>query len=140
MPHRRMIWSLAWLAAVLRLSAGVAARAEDGYRLWLRYDPLPERAIDAYRPRATSVVVPAGSATLDAIRTELGVGCSGLLGRPVPTARVVDRDGAVVVGTPTNSAIIAGLDWGRQLAELGPEGFRIRSVRLGPRDGDRLRG
>ena len=29
------------------------------------------------------------------------------------------------------SPIIAGLGWGRQLAELGPEGFRIRSVRLG---------
>ena len=110
----------------------MAARAEDGHRLWLRYDPLPGRAIDAYRPQVTSVVVPAGSATLDAIRTELVDGCSGLLGRPVPTASDVDRDGAVVVGTPASSPIIADLEWGRQLADLGPEGFRLRSVRLGP--------
>jgi alpha-glucuronidase len=127
-----MICSLACLAAVLRLSTGVVARAEDGYRLWLRYDPLPGRAIDAYRPRITSVVVPGGSATLDAIRTELVEGCSGLLGRSVSTASDVDRDGAVVVGTPASSPIIAGLGWNRQLADLGPEGFRIRSVELGP--------
>jgi alpha-glucuronidase len=127
-----MLGFLLCLAAASRRSSGVTARAEDGYRLWLRYDPLPRRSIDAHRPRVTSVVVPAGSATLGAIRTELVDGCSGLLGRPVPTASAVDRDGAVVVGTPTSSPIIAGLEWGRQLADLGPEGFRLRSVKLGP--------
>ncbi len=131
MLHRRTLRFLVCLAAALRLSAGVAARAEDGYRLWLRYDPLPGSAVDAYCPRVTSLVVPAGSATLDAIRTELVEGCSGLLGRRIPTASDLDRDGAVVVGTPASSPIIAGLDWGRQLAELGPEGFRLRSVKLG---------
>jgi alpha-glucuronidase len=132
MLHRRMRGLLLWLAAALRLSAGVAARAEDGYRLWLRYDRLPGRAVDAYSPRITAVVVPGGSATLDAVRRELVDGCSGLLGRPVPTAVDVDRDGAVVVGTPASSPIIAELGWGRQLADLGPEGFRLRSVKIGP--------
>jgi alpha-glucuronidase len=131
MLHRRTLGLLACLAAAIRLSAGVAARAEDGYRLWLRFDPLPGRAIDTYRPRVTSVVVPAGSATLDAIRAELVHGCSGLLGRPVPVSNDVDRDGAVVVGTPASSPVIARLDWGRQLADLGPEGFRLRSVKFG---------
>jgi alpha-glucuronidase len=132
MLYRRRIGLVAGLASALGLWAGSAARAEDGYRLWLRYNPLPGRAIDADRSRATSVVVPGGSATLDAVRAELVEGCSGLLGRPVPAAGVVDRDGAVIVGTPASSPIIAGLGWGRQLADLGPEGFRIRSVRVGP--------
>src|SRR5262245_44184361 len=132
MLHRRMFGFVLCLAVASQLSAGVTARAEDGYRLWLRYDPLPGRALHAYRPRVTSVVVPGGSATLSAIRTELVDGSSGLLGRPVPTASVVDRDGAVVVGTPTSSPMIAGLGWGRQLADLGPEGFRLRSVKVGP--------
>jgi alpha-glucuronidase len=39
----------------------------------------------------------------------------------------------VVVGTPRTSPIIAGLGWRRRLAELGPDGFRIQSVRLGGR-------
>jgi alpha-glucuronidase len=132
MPHRRTFGFLVCLAAVIRLSAGPAVRAEDGYRLWLRYDPLPGRAVDGYSARITSAVVPAGSATLDAIRTELVNGCSGLLRRPVPAGNDVDRDGAVVVGTPARSPIIAGLGWGRQLADLGPEGFCVRSVKIGP--------
>jgi len=124
---------VACFAVAAQLCAVAVARAEDGYRLWLRYDPLPEPAIDAYRARVTSVVVPSGSATLDAIRAELVDGCAGLLGRAVPAAGEVDRDGAVVVGTPRISPLIAGLNWERQLEDLGPEGFVIRSVKLGPR-------
>ncbi len=129
MPHRQFTMLILGLAAALPWSA----RADDGYRLWLRYDRLPERAIDAYRPRIASVVAPGASATFEAIRTELGDGFSGLLGDRVRVVADVDRDGAVVVGTPTTSPFIKRLDWGRRLAELGQEGFVIRSVSLGGR-------
>jgi alpha-glucuronidase len=129
MPHRRFIGLVLGLVIALPL----AASADDGYRLWLRYDRLPQRAIDDYRPRITSVVVPGRSATFEAIRAELVDGLSGLLGHPVSVAGDVDRDGAIVVGTPKSSPIVAGLGWGERLAELGVEGFRIRSVRLGGR-------
>ena len=121
---------LVCLIAALQVLLGAAVKAEDGYRLWLRYDALPEPARDAYRPRVTSLVAPGDSATLDAIRRELVNGCAGLLGQPLPSAGAVERDGAVVIGTPESSPLIRGLNWGRQLAALGPEGFRIRSVRL----------
>jgi alpha-glucuronidase len=111
----------------------VSARADDGYRLWLRYDPLPREKTEVYRPRITQIVVPGHSATLDAIRTELVNGCGGLLGNTVPLANEVERDGALLVGTPQSSALIAGLKWESQLNELGAEGFRIRSVKLGRR-------
>ncbi len=129
MPGRRLLGLVLGLAT----SLPVSAMAEDGYRLWLRYDRLPEQSINAYQPRLKSVVIPGNSATLDAIRTELVDGFSGLLGHPVPAAGTVDRDGAVVVGTPRSSPIIASLGWGPRLAELGPEGFRIHSVKLGGR-------
>ncbi|HZB45136.1 MAG TPA: alpha-glucuronidase family glycosyl hydrolase [Pyrinomonadaceae bacterium] len=124
---------LVGLAAALQLFAGAQAVAEDGYRLWLRYDTLPRRMIEVYRPRVASVVVQGNSATLDAARTELVNGCTGLLGSPVPSVAEVERDGAVVVGTPDSSPLIKRLGWQRQLTALGPEGFRIRSVKLGPR-------
>jgi alpha-glucuronidase len=89
--------------------------------------------LDIYRPRVTSIVVQGKSATLDAIRAELTSGCTGLLGSPIQAAENIDRDGAVIVGTPQSSPLIAGLKWERQLADLGPEGFRIRSVKLGRR-------
>ncbi len=110
-----------------------SAKAEDGYRLWLRYDPLPKQMIDVYRSRVTSVVVPSNSATFDAIRAELVNGCTGLLGSSIPGLSNVDRDGAVIVGTPQSSPLIAGLKWEQPLTALGAEGFRIRSVKLGGR-------
>jgi alpha-glucuronidase len=127
MLHRRFVGMVLGLATALPLSA----IADDGYRLWLRYDRLPAAVLDADRPRLASVVVPGGSATLDAVRAELVDGLSGSLGRPVPVGGDVDRDGAVIVGTSKSSPLIAGLGWGQRLTELGPEGFWIRSVQLG---------
>jgi alpha-glucuronidase len=111
-----------------------SARAEDGYRLWLRYDLLPRRMIGLYRPRVSSIVVQGKSSTLDAIRAELKDGCTGLLGLRVPLAEDGLRDGAVIVGTPQSSPLIAGLKWSGPLADLGLEGFRIRSVKLAGRN------
>ena len=123
---------LACLAVIVPLFVGVTARAEDGYRLWLRYDQLPRHMIDDYRSRITSVAVPGDSPTIHAIRAELVNGCTGLLGRSIPIADS-DRDGAVIAGTPTSSRLIAGLRWERQLERLGAEGFRIRSIKIGAR-------
>jgi alpha-glucuronidase len=124
---------LACLVFALQFLAGVTAKAEDGYRLWLRYEPLPRQTINLYRPRVRAIVVQGQSPTLEAVRTELDNGFSGLLGDPVPLEERVTGDGAVVVGTPRSSSLIRGLNWQRQLAALGPEGFLIRSTRLGGR-------
>lgn len=129
--HRSYKQLIAGLALAILFFAGTTAKAEDGYRLWLRYDPLPKAMSDAYRARVTAINVSGKSATLDAIRTELIDGCAGLFGSPVPIADAIDRDGAVIVGTPQSSPLVARLKWERELAELGPEGFRIRSVKLG---------
>ncbi len=120
------------LTLLLPLLAGTAVRAEDGSRLWLRYDPLPVQSIGAYRTHLTALVVPGHSATLGAIRAELSAGCAGLLGGPVPVTAAADRDGAVLVGTPESSAVIAALKLDGPLQALGPEGFLIRSVKIGP--------
>jgi alpha-glucuronidase len=131
--HRGRARLIICLTVLLQLLAGAAAQAEDGYRLWLRYDPLPAEAREAYRARVTSVVVQGRSATLDAARAELVRGCAGLLGVTVPAAGGVGRAGAVVLGTPQSSPLIAALKWGRQLSALGPEGFVIRPARIGQR-------
>src|SRR6266487_5184644 len=84
--HRGYKGLLACFAVALFLQ-GAPAQAEDGYRLWLRYDSLPRNTIDAYRPHVTSLAVQGNSPTFEAIRTELVNGCSGLLGGPVPLAK-----------------------------------------------------
>jgi alpha-glucuronidase len=127
--HRRDRLWIAWLSVAVLALTGTMTRAEDGYRLWLRYDRLPARMIEAYRGRLASVVVTGDSAILAASRQELVDGLTGLLGSSLPTLDRVDRDGAVVAGTPQSSPLIAGLKW--RLDDLGPEGFRIRNVSIG---------
>ncbi len=116
------------LILLLFLSA-LPVSAEDGYRLWLRYDPLPQRSIEIYRSQVTSLIVPGDSQALRAIRTELSQGCSNLFRLQIPLSENIDRDGGVLIGTPKTSSLIAGLRWDRELRSQGPEGYIIRSTR-----------
>src|ERR1044072_1784433 len=86
-------------ATVVLLLAALAVNAEDGYRLWLRYDLLPAPQLDQYRLHLTSLVVPGQSATSEIIRNELSQGLEGLLGKSLPLTDKVDRNGALVVIT-----------------------------------------
>jgi alpha-glucuronidase len=125
--HKNIKYAFGLLLATL-LFTGTKVHAEDGYRLWLRYDALPEQMIKAYQSRMTALVIQGNSATLQAIKNEFASGCEGLLGRALPLADQVDRDGAVVIGTPKSSPLIASLKWQGQLDGLGNEGFLMRST------------
>ena len=113
-------------AALFLLLMAVPAYAEDGYDLWLRYRPMEASALAQYRPLATVIVSEKASPTLDAAKSELTRGLSGLLDRPVSSGSLAD--GAVVIGTQASSPLIAGLKL--PLAGLGEEGYLIRSVSL----------
>lgn len=108
----------------------LAAQAEDGYRLWLRYDRLAEHSAKMYRRQIKSLIITGTSETVSTVRSELETGLNGLLGGQIPTAENLDRDGAIVVGTPENSSLIAGLKLDQELSALGSEGYIIRSVKI----------
>src|SRR3954463_14935005 len=115
-----------FVMAVFLLLLAAPARAEDGYDLWLRYRPMAVSALAPYRPGATAIVAEGTSATLDAARDELVQGLSGLLDKKVTVGPV--KDGAVVIGTPASSPLVAGLKL--PLRPLGSEGYLIRSASL----------
>ena len=111
----------------------VAARAEDGYDLWLRYAPIENATLrDTYRRAIAGVVVQQSPATAAIVSKELARGLEGLLGTGVPAWTSVSSDGALVVGTAA-SPIVSALGWGVVLKQLGPEGFVIRDARIGGR-------
>ena len=122
------------LAAVLLMLSALpqAARAEDGYRLWLRFDQLSPEQVDRHGPYTGSISGDASSATLALARSELQNGLQGLLGRRVPLL-TNPATGTVLIGTPRSSRQIAALRL--PLARLGREGFLLRSLRTqgGPR-------
>ena len=95
------------LFVLLCLFVATNAKADDGYRLWLRYDSLPVQ-------RIKSIVVEGKSATFDAIRREL--------------SRVPVRD------TGDVSIVVRKLQSDAELKKLGPEGYRIRTIKDSDRD------
>ena len=115
--------------AIAALAFGVSLRAETGYNLWLRYgaagDPA-QRA--AYRRSVTAIVAPRPGPTTDVIVDELQRGLNGLFGNDVPRVDRPQSAGALVVGTPASSPLVAGLGWTDALARLGDEGYVIRSA------------
>ena len=114
------------LLALSALCLATAARAEDGYDLWLRYQPLEKQAVAGTRGAATAVVSAGHSATVQVTRDELVRGLSGLLARKVAADDTIRRDGVILFGTPANSRTIAGLRL--PLDRVGADGYLIRDV------------
>ncbi|MBK8476369.1 MAG: alpha-glucuronidase [Opitutaceae bacterium] len=82
------------LLPLLVAACATLGRAEDGYRLWLRYEPVADAQLRAAYSQALGKVVlatPAGteSPTIAAARAELVAGLRGLLGREI--AVVVEK-------------------------------------------------
>ncbi|MCW3110923.1 MAG: Alpha-glucuronidase, partial [Segetibacter sp.] len=101
------------------------ANAEDGYRLWLRYNLIDnQQLLNSYRNTITSINLPGNSATLVAAKDELLGGLEGLLGKKNPLQNTV-ATGQLVIGTPKSSPAIAGLSLNQQLSKAGDEGFVI---------------
>ena len=129
------VLTVVWLVAL----AGTA-RADDGYRLWLRYDPIEDEALRrAYAGALTQIVVPEpASPTVAAARDELVAGLEGLLATKVPVANRVgeENNGWYVAMTlldfeRSNVASIAANQ--RVLEELGGY-LRGQAATLAPRD------
>ena len=114
-------------AAALLLMIAAPARADDGYRVWLRYDPVEAPFRQRYAAHATELVVAAQGPMVDAAASELQRGLSGLLSEPIRIAPRVDREGAVLL-TLANSPEVQGLRL--QTTDLGAEGFVLRSTRF----------
>ncbi|HEY0245765.1 MAG TPA: alpha-glucuronidase family glycosyl hydrolase, partial [Mucilaginibacter sp.] len=114
---------------LLLLCSAWNAQAEDGYRLWLRYDKVSNKALyNQYRSSITQVIFPGKSATLTAAQEELANGLKGLLALTPAQKDVVTANGALLAGTPASSKLIAALAIKNELKEAGEDGYVIRTV------------
>jgi alpha-glucuronidase len=119
--------TLASLVLLGLLAVPAAARAEDGYELWLRYPLVADAArLAEYRSAITSVVVAGNSPTARVVRDELIRGIRGLLGTDVGPPG--GGAGLVVVGTAATSPAIAALSLRSEFARIGTEGYVIKRV------------
>ena len=99
------------------------AAAENGYRLWLRYDPVNNKQLlTNYKTAFQHIHIAGNGATTDAIKNELQNGLAGLLNQqPVFTTAA---NATLLIGTPAASAAIKNLNL-PQLRETGNEGYVI---------------
>lgn len=118
---------------VLWFVLAIALRAEDGYRLWLRYDRIADDAVrQSYAAALTEIVAAEppsrfGGGTLNAARDELITGLHGLLGVDLSSVSEPTRDGSLWLGTPRNPALLS-LVAEHDLRAAGEEGYILRRV------------
>lgn len=92
MKRRKFIgkYFRAVFAAILLLFLVNILQAEDGCRLWLRYDKIPEQKAKIYRSKIKSLFIDGNSETVKAIQNELETGLSGLPGEKL--SAIQERD------------------------------------------------
>jgi alpha-glucuronidase len=70
---------------ICSLVGGNFANADDGYRLWLKYDLISDvNLIETYRDKIKAVMIEGESATIQIAVKELNNGLTGLLGKTIP--------------------------------------------------------
>ncbi len=107
------------------------AQAEDGYDMWLRYQPVANESLrQEYQTQLQQVVAEGKSPTIKAAAAELQRGLSGLLAKPVAEASGALAKG-VVIGTPANSPSIAAMGLKKRLLAVGNEGYLIEQQKVG---------
>lgn len=103
-------------------------RAEDGYRLWLRYDKVSDPGVlRQYQRSVQGMIIEGNSPTLRIVQKELETGLSAMLGRSVPVVQKITA-GTIIAGT-FDSPHLKGLKENDEHTP-GPEGFIIRSITL----------
>ena len=114
---------------LLLLGSVMPASGDDGYRLWLKYDQISDKAYLKECGKAlNSVMVTGDSPVMRAAREELLAGLAGMTGREIADVKSITRGGTVVAGTFESSPLIAALLPDVLPGTTGEEGYLIRSV------------
>ena len=111
---------------LILLLGSSALKAEDGHRLWFRYDLIAEPEIlNHYRESITGLMVEGNSPSLKIAEDELSKGFKGLLGIDIPEVTSVGKGNIIVAGTPLNSPFIASMNLNEKLKKVNQEGYII---------------
>ncbi len=113
---------LAILSAFLCFGLANQGHAEDGYDLWLRYQPLESGAKARVAPAVRYFVASTDRPIIAAAADELKRGLAGMLGVAPGQHEKVDQAGGILISTDEVAFEVAGRPSG-----LGDEGYAIRT-------------
>jgi alpha-glucuronidase len=113
--------------ACLLLFFTVFSYAEDGYRLWLRYDKITDKSLlEQYRIQVSSILFYGSSPTLAVAKNELTTGLNGLLARQIASSNAFNN-GSLIAFTKGSSKLALPQN-SFNYSILGSEGFIIKTV------------
>jgi len=109
---------------ICSLLVSIILYAEDGYRLWLRFDKIDDATLlQQYRNNIAGIQIASSSSTLSVAKQELLNDLQSLLDKKIPEQNTV-IDKCIVAGTPSSSPIIKQFLASGNF-NLGREGFAI---------------
>lgn len=113
---------------LLFILVSTGLRAEDGYRLWMRYDRISDHSLlRSYQHTIRGIRIEGSSPTLDIVRKELEDGLSSMLDKNIRSSSTLFT-GVVIAGTFDSPALQSLQPHGTLTSA---EGYIIRQVTLG---------
>jgi len=107
----------------------ISLHAENGYRLWLRYDLISDQKIlENYQGTINSILTEYNSPTMDIAATEFQTGLEGLLGIQISKSSTINHDGTIILGTNEKSEIINSIITQSEFEKINDEGFIIKTA------------
>lgn len=99
--------------------------AEDGYRLWLRYDKINnQQVVKQYRNKISGIAIVGNSSTLSVAKEELENGITGLLGSTPIISSIINSSTNLIIANTHLDQIAAELNK-EEIEKIGDEGFLI---------------
>jgi alpha-glucuronidase len=108
--------------------------ADDGYRLWLKYDKITDsQKLQDYQSAIKGIMVLSNSPTGNVIQNELRVGLSGLLSNDIP---IVDKvqDDCIFAGIINDIQSHVNIDFDEEIKIIGSEGYVILNYKVSDKD------
>ena len=107
---------------------GIFDEDDSGAGLWLHYQTVTDvELLQEYRSYVRQIVVEGTNVLAQSTRDELTVALSNLLEKNIVADSSSVGSGALIVGTPASSPLIAGRGWDDELNTLAQDGYIIRS-------------
>ena len=113
---------------LLSMASMSLIQAEDGYRLWLRYDRLDGKVNPLLSSRFSRISVPGSSEICYSIRKELNAGVFGMLGKSPRIQQQIDSTANLIVCLIDDNPRVAQEISSEERVTIGAEGYIIRDV------------
>ncbi len=105
--------------------------ADDGYRLWLKYDKIEnQKLLRTYLSNIKGWIAEGESPTIEVAKQEIQKGLSELLGKKIKQLNSISKDGIIVLANYNNSNLLKGINLSNELSLITEEGYIILSKNL----------